>query len=145
MKTKHVSVVILYAPDKKILLQERGGISKSGEEWAFFGGKIEDGETKEQAAIREIKEELNFELKNTNYLGQVSGIVTDLTGNQKNLVEEVFITKISSDLSQFKLGEGIGMKLFTLTEARKLKIVPVDFKALDLAEKYLQSIYRQGN
>ena len=27
MKTKHVSVVILYAPDKKILLQERGGIS----------------------------------------------------------------------------------------------------------------------
>jgi mutator protein MutT len=36
--------------------------------WNFPGGKIEPGETPEMAAIREIKEEINLDLKNINFL-----------------------------------------------------------------------------
>ena len=141
MKTKHVSVVILYAPDKKILLQDRSSFSKSGKHWGFFGGKIEESETKEQAAVRELAEELECKLRNPVYLGQVSGIVTDIKPpGEKNLIEEVFVSPISGNLSQFTLHEGDGMKLFTIAEARQLKMNHIDFKALDLAEKYFEWI-----
>ena len=142
MKTKHVSVVVLYTADKRILLQDRSSFSKSGKSWGFFGGKIEAGETKEQAAKRELNEELEFKLNSPVYLGQVSGIVKDIKPQpaEKHLIEEVFVSPISPDLSQFTLHEGDGMKLFSILEASTLKMNPVDFKALDLVEKYFESV-----
>lgn len=37
--------------------------------WGTFGGQIEDGETPEQAIIREIKEELDYNLKDPELYG----------------------------------------------------------------------------
>jgi 8-oxo-dGTP diphosphatase len=61
MKTRNVALIIFYDKDKRILLQDRRGISKLGAEWGFFGGEIENDETPEQAVVRETKEELCFE------------------------------------------------------------------------------------
>lgn len=56
MKTYHVVAAII-KDGKKIFATQRGyGDYKDG--WEFPGGKIEPGETPEQAIVREIQEEL---------------------------------------------------------------------------------------
>jgi len=40
--------------------------------WTFPKGHIEPGETKEQAAVREVKEETNIDAEIVDYLGEIS-------------------------------------------------------------------------
>ena len=52
--------------EDKILATKRG-YGEFINMWEFPGGKIEPGETKEQALVREIKEELNIEISVDNF------------------------------------------------------------------------------
>ena len=61
MKTVRVVAAVI-RKDNRIFATQRGyGEFKDG--WEFPGGKIEDGETPEQALAREIKEELDTEIQ----------------------------------------------------------------------------------
>lgn len=65
MKTIRVVAAIIKATNKKgesvIFATQRGyGDFKGG--WEFPGGKIEEGETPQQALVREIEEELETEI-----------------------------------------------------------------------------------
>jgi len=87
--------------------------------WAFPGGKIEEGETKEQACIREVYEETGINVRIKNFLGErihpdtnvkinyflcsyVSGQITILNPNEiidiayKN--KEEFYTDVKTDI-----------------------------------------------
>ncbi|MBR3646191.1 MAG: (deoxy)nucleoside triphosphate pyrophosphohydrolase [Lachnospiraceae bacterium] len=58
-KVRVVAAVI--KKDNKIFATQRGyGEFKGG--WEFPGGKIEEGETPQEALVREIKEELNADI-----------------------------------------------------------------------------------
>ena len=60
-------VAAVIKKDNKILATQRGyGEFKDG--WEFPGGKPELGETKEEALIREIKEELNADIEVNDYI-----------------------------------------------------------------------------
>ena len=128
MKTRKVAVIIFYDDKKRILLQDRRGISKLGEEYGFFGGEIEDGETPEQAVVRETKEELNFDLKEYKYIGEYGYEIEDSLKKRFHfdfdaVLCKVFIAPLKNNLSKFKLKEGKKMQLFSLNEAEKLKMV----------------------
>ncbi|MBR3224449.1 MAG: (deoxy)nucleoside triphosphate pyrophosphohydrolase [Atopobiaceae bacterium] len=58
MKTYHVVAAIIKKGDKIFATQRGYGDYKDG--WEFPGGKIEPGETPEQALVREITEELGM-------------------------------------------------------------------------------------
>ena len=69
MKTVKVVAAII-SKNGKIFATQRGyGDFKDG--WEFPGGKVEQGESPEQAIIREIKEELGAEIKVTGFLTTV--------------------------------------------------------------------------
>ena len=65
MKTLNVVAAIIHK-DNKILATKRG-YGEFINQWEFPGGKMEENETKEEALIREIKEELNVEIEITNF------------------------------------------------------------------------------
>ena len=60
MKTINVVAAIIKQDDKIFATQRGYGEFKGG--WEFPGGKIEVGETPEEALVREIKEELNVKI-----------------------------------------------------------------------------------
>ena len=60
---KHIKVVAaIFTDGEKVLAMRRAPHKPLPEKWEFPGGKIEPGESPEQALIREIKEELNVEI-----------------------------------------------------------------------------------
>ena len=61
MKTIRVVAAIIVKNDKIFASQRGYGEFKGG--WEFPGGKIEEGETPQQALVREIQEELDTEIE----------------------------------------------------------------------------------
>ena len=59
LKTHYEVVCAVITKDDKIFCCQRGPKGECAYKWEFPGGKIEQGETKEEALVREIKEELN--------------------------------------------------------------------------------------
>jgi mutator protein MutT len=144
MKTRNVALIIFYDKDKRILLQDRRGISKLGAEWGFFGGEIEQGETSEQAVVRETKEELCFDLKDYRYVGEYGYEIKESLKKEFPNFEfdavlcKVFVAPLRNNFSKFKLKEGKRMKLFLLDEAEKLKMVSEgDIKIIRRLKKIL--------
>lgn len=66
MKTVKVVAAIIRDSNKVFATQRGYGDYKDG--WEFPGGKIESGETPQQALIREIKEELDTDIAVGDYL-----------------------------------------------------------------------------
>ena len=66
MKTIHVVAAIIRDVDRIFATQRGYGEQKDG--WEFPGGKIEAGETPQQALVREIREELDTGITVGDYL-----------------------------------------------------------------------------
>ena len=139
MKSRTIAIVVPYTENKKILLQNRKSINKWGEEWSFWGGGQETNESIEEAARREIKEELNFKVNELKYLGKLSKVQKRIKPpfDEVELTYEIFMTKVEEDLSQFTVGEGDGMNFFNIIDARDLTMAPeIDSKTLDKIEEF---------
>ena len=53
----HVAVALIFNEEGRFLIQQRSEEQMLGGLWEFPGGKLEEGETPEQAALREVREE----------------------------------------------------------------------------------------
>ena len=70
MKTIHVVAAVIRDGEGRIFATQRGyGPYKDG--WEFPGGKIEPGETPEEALKREIREELDAEIEVRESAGRI--------------------------------------------------------------------------
>jgi 8-oxo-dGTP diphosphatase len=67
MKPKIISSVVLKKDDKLLLVKEV--LESKKEYWIFPGGGVEFGETIEEAAVREAKEETGLDVEIKEFLG----------------------------------------------------------------------------
>lgn len=65
LKEIHVVAAVVVREDGKILCARRGNARNPcvAWKWEFPGGKVEIGETPENALMRELREEMNFEIR----------------------------------------------------------------------------------
>ena len=132
MFKRRVAVIIFHDEKKRILLLDRRDISKIGEEWGFFGGGIENNESPEEALVREIKEELDYHLVDYSYLKEVHYVTPEF-----NITVYAFIAPLKDRLKTFNQKEGKGMKLYSIEQAKKLKMAPTDYPILDALKQIL--------
>ena len=78
MKITEVVAALIWRDDKFMICQ-RPAHKARGLLWEFVGGKVERGETKEQALIRECKEELDILLSVGDVFMDVVHAYSDLT------------------------------------------------------------------
>ena len=73
------SAVAILDDNSSMLLLMRSGKSRwMPKKWGLPGGKIETGETAEEAVIRETKEETSLDIQNLTYLKDLSNKAVDL-------------------------------------------------------------------
>lgn len=66
----NVVAAVIRDEEGKILITQRNLKKAQGGLWEFPGGKVEPGETKEDAIVREIKEELDIDIEYKGYLAE---------------------------------------------------------------------------
>ena len=107
----------------KIFATARGyGELKGG--WEFPGGKIEPGETKEEALIREIKEELNIEIN-------VDKFAIDIEYQYPNFYLFMSCFMCSIKEGSIELLEHNDGKWITKEELNTLNWLPADIDAVN--------------
>lgn len=120
--------------DKKYLLQLRDlkkNIFYPGF-WGLFGGRIENKENKKKALIREIKEETNLKIDILREIFSVNFKVVGLRSKRSILYYECF----PKGKQKFILGEGANFKFFSFKELKKIKIIPMDYVAINYHFNY---------
>lgn len=114
-KVGHEKVILVFAggfvfdQEGKVLLQRRGDSNR----WGFPGGAIELGETPEEAAIRELKEETGLDVR----VSGLIGIYTDAdmsypNGDQAHSICIFYaLEKVGGELACDNL-ETVGLQYF---------------------------------
>ena len=129
MKTVRVVAAIIIENDKVFATQRGYGEFKDG--WEFPGGKIEPGETPEEAIVREIKEELDTEVEVIELLDTVEYDYPNF-----HLSMGCFICKIKS--GDLVLKEHEAAKWLTKDTLGSVEWLAADMGLVREIEKYLK-------
>lgn len=117
------AVAAVIAQDGRVLATQRGyGETEGG--WEFPGGKMEPGETPEQAIVREIAEELDARIEVTRYLCTVENDM-----DTRHLVMHCFLARIPD--GQFKLLEHKDARWVNRDTIRTVGWLPADIMVVN--------------
>lgn len=98
---KHVWIICKYKNEWLLTKHKERGLE-------FPGGKVEDGETAEQGAIREVEEETGGIISRIEYIGQYI-----VAGRKENLVKNIYYATILEVISQHTYYETEGPVLLS--------------------------------
>ncbi len=124
---KEIEVVAAIIRKENKFLATQRGYGEFINMWEFPGGKIEDGETKEEALHREIKEELNVEINIKNFLLNVKYTYPTFKLNMYCYICE---TNDKIELLEHK-----ELKWLTKNELEKLNWLPADIEVIECIKK----------
>ncbi len=112
IKVEVVAGVVIKKDGKYLLLQEKQ--PKAYKLWNFPAGKVDVGESIEQAAIREAKEESGYDV-------ELIKEITIFHTKSTDVVKHIFETKIIGGELNFPKDEILDAKWFTFDEMNQMK------------------------
>ena len=150
IKPHYEVVCAVIIKDDLVFCCKRNGKGECAYKWEFPGGKIEPGETKEEALLREIKEELNSEIKINKYLTTINHeyntfnltmhvyICELISGNNlivvdNNLLKYYKLEYDFGEITQVELTESEIKEVFPQAEIFKLSQIDADNKVWRVA------------
>lgn len=103
---------IIFDENNRLLLQKRSDCEK----WGFLGGMVEFGESVEEAAIREVKEESGLDVEITSLYGVYSKYFAEFTnGDKAQPIVHIFKAKIIGGEIIDQNDETLELKFFDLS------------------------------
>lgn len=118
---KHIEVVAaIIKRDDKYFCAQRADKGELAKKWEFPGGKIEPGETHQEALAREIKEELNTEV-------QVGDFIVTVNHEYNSFVLTMHCYECKVISGSLTISEHIDYKWLSLSE-----MITYDFAAADI-------------
>lgn len=121
---KEIKVVAAIIQKENKILATKRGYGEFINMWEFPGGKIEPGETKKQALVREIKEELNIEIN-------VDKFAIDIEYQYPNFYLFMSCFMCSIKEGSIELLEHNDGKWITKEELNTLNWLPADIDAVN--------------
>ena len=120
---KKIAAIILENDKGEFLLALRDNKSwiPFPNHWDLIGGHVEEGETPEEALVREYKEELDLDLKDYSFFRKYEC----LTGDAYENVKYIYYGKINIPIEEITLLEGERPQYFTRQEIPDVKFANI--------------------
>ena len=122
--------------DEKILIALRNPTGQMGNRWEFPGGKVENGETDEEAVIREFKEEFGIVVT---VKEQVAAAVFSHNGEKINLHAYKIEVPHDGMLIPYELSEHSAYRWAYCSEIENLSFVDSDLLIFPQVKKLIES------
>jgi 8-oxo-dGTP diphosphatase len=136
---KKIAAIILENEKGEFLLALRD--NKPGipfpNHWDLIGGHVEEGETPEEALIREFKEELNLDLKEYKFYKKYECLTGDAYENMKY----IYTGKINIPIDEITLLEGERPQYFSGEEIPDIKFANI---IKSVVMDYIKDTYHSG-
>jgi 8-oxo-dGTP diphosphatase len=120
---KEIAAIILENDSGEFLLYLRD--NKPGipfpDHWDLIGGHVEEGETPEEALVREVKEELDIDIKEYTFYKKYEC----LTGDAYENIKYIYTGKINLLIEEVTLLEGVRPQYFTREEIPNVKFANI--------------------
>jgi 8-oxo-dGTP diphosphatase len=120
---KKIAAIILENEKGEFLLYLRD--NKPGipfpDHWDLIGGHVEEGETPEEALVREVKEELGLDLKKYKFYKTFECLTGDAYANLKY----IYTGKITIPIEEITLYEGVRAQYFSREEIPGVKFANI--------------------
>ena len=130
MKITEVVAALIWRDDKFMICQ-RPAHKARGLLWEFVGGKVEEGETKQQALIRECREEIAVTL-------DVGEVFMDVTHTYPDLTVHLTLFNATIAEGEPQMLEHVDIRWITPREIPEYDFCPADVEILDkLRQSYL--------
>ena len=131
MENKTIRVVAAVIRDGNRIFATQRGYGKYKDGWEFPGGKIEDSETPQQALVREIREELDTEIRVGDLIETVEYDYPDF-----HLSMDCFWCSVVK--GNLILKEAEDAKWLTKESIDSVNWLPADFGLIEKIKKLLQ-------
>jgi 8-oxo-dGTP diphosphatase len=120
---KEIAAIIFENDKGEILLylrDDKPGLPFPGY-WDLIGGHVEEGETPEQALVREVKEELDIDLKEYTFYKKY----VCLTGDAYENTKYIYSGRINLPIEKVTLLEGVRPQYFSRAEIPHVKFANI--------------------